>query len=167
MERTIELATQREGLGPRQLRAALDSSPLWGAGRVEDTYNLLGPAMRKAVGVVATQQGRELSDLSEAMGTSRLTQSSLKARLDIAWDASTERGDALRRLANLLETVTVWVETRTPPSPVAQASLKTAQQIQRQDLELSDAGSLQWQQGVARNRRISIDDPHLRHGRKS
>jgi hypothetical protein len=35
----------------------LVSSPLWGAGRVEDTYNLLGHALRKAVGVIARQQG--------------------------------------------------------------------------------------------------------------
>jgi transposase len=37
IERTIELANQSQAFGPRALRAALDSSPLWGAGRVEDT----------------------------------------------------------------------------------------------------------------------------------
>src|SRR5579859_2628348 len=40
IERTIEVAIQSQAFGPRALRAALDSSPLWGAGRVEDTYNL-------------------------------------------------------------------------------------------------------------------------------
>lgn len=167
VERTIELATQRGGFGPRQLRAALDSSPLWGAGRVEDTYNLLGHAMRKAVGVVAAQQGRELSDLSEAMGASWLSASSLKAGLDIDWDDPTERSEALTLLTNLLETVTAWVETGGPPSPGAQTSVKTAQQIQRQDIEPSDTGTPQLKKGVARNRRISIEDPHMRHGRKS
>jgi transposase len=44
IERTIEVAEQSKAFGPRALRAALDSSPLWGAGRVEDTYNLLGHA---------------------------------------------------------------------------------------------------------------------------
>lgn len=167
VERTIELATQRGGFGPRQLRAALDSSPLWGAGRVEDTYNLLGHAMRKAVGVVAAQPGRELSDLSEAMGAPLLAASSLKAGLDIDWDDPTERGEALTLLVNLLATVTTWVETGTPPSPLAQASLNTAQQIQRQDLEFTDTGTPKLKPGVARNRRISIEDPHMRHGRKS
>ena len=37
VERTVELAAASGALGPRQLRAALDSSPLWGAGRVEET----------------------------------------------------------------------------------------------------------------------------------
>ncbi len=46
IERTIELANQNQAFGPRALRAALDSSPLWGAGRVEDTYNIVGHARK-------------------------------------------------------------------------------------------------------------------------
>jgi hypothetical protein len=61
VERTVQLARQRGGFGDRALRAALDASPLWGAGRVEDTINLLGHALRKALGVIARQQGRGLS----------------------------------------------------------------------------------------------------------
>jgi hypothetical protein len=61
VERTIELARSSGGFGARALRAALDASPLWGAGRVEDTINLLGHALRKALGVIARQQGRGLS----------------------------------------------------------------------------------------------------------
>ncbi len=34
---------------PKSLRIAIDSSPLEGAGRVEDTFNLLGHAARKVV----------------------------------------------------------------------------------------------------------------------
>jgi hypothetical protein len=48
IERTIEVANETGGFGARPLRAALDSRPLWGASRVEDTYNLLGHALRKA-----------------------------------------------------------------------------------------------------------------------
>ena len=57
LERTVEIAAASGAFGARQLRAALDSSPLWGAGRVEDTYNLLGHALRKAVGVDRTAAG--------------------------------------------------------------------------------------------------------------
>jgi transposase len=41
LERTIEIASDTQEFGARALRAALDSSPLWGAGRVEDTCNLI------------------------------------------------------------------------------------------------------------------------------
>lgn len=49
IERTVELAKQTGGFGSRNLRAALDFSPLWGAGQVEDTYNLMGHALKKAL----------------------------------------------------------------------------------------------------------------------
>src|SRR6266536_3627425 len=43
--RTVALYGQLTGrVAAGRLRAALDSSPLWGAGRVEDTINLLGHA---------------------------------------------------------------------------------------------------------------------------
>src|SRR5213082_872715 len=50
IERTIEVAAATGAFGARPLRAALDSSPLWGASRVEATYNLLGHAPRQGLG---------------------------------------------------------------------------------------------------------------------
>src|SRR4029450_12199725 len=86
IERTVALAEQHGGFGSRALRAALDSSPLWGAGRVEDTYNLMGHALRKALGVLARQQGRGLAELVGAAGAPLVAASSLKAALDCNWD---------------------------------------------------------------------------------
>jgi hypothetical protein len=58
VERTVELYQQLAGApAAGRLRAALDASPLWGAGRVEDTINLVGHALRVVLGVLAGQQG--------------------------------------------------------------------------------------------------------------
>jgi hypothetical protein len=57
IERTIEIANQTQKFGSKALRAALDSSPLWGAGRVEDTCNLIGHTLKKILRVVADQEG--------------------------------------------------------------------------------------------------------------
>src|SRR5438128_1880134 len=89
VERTIAVAQQRGGFGTRALRAALDASPLWGAGRVEDTYNLLGHALRKALSVLARQQGRGLAEIATAAGAPELSATSLKAALDVDWDDPT------------------------------------------------------------------------------
>src|SRR5213080_93964 len=86
IERTIEVANATGGFGARPLRAALDSSPLWGASRVEDTYNLLGHALRKALGVIARQQGRELTEIASEANAVLVAGSSLKAALDRDWD---------------------------------------------------------------------------------
>ncbi len=68
VERTVALAARTGGFGARALRAALDSSPLWGAGRVEDTINLMGHALRKALGVIAVLQTSDAVKLSSCLG---------------------------------------------------------------------------------------------------
>src|ERR1700720_1348839 len=79
IERTIELAGHNQEFGSRALRAALDSSPLWGAGRVEDTFNLVGHARKKVIHVVANQQGRELVEVAQEAGAGLVCGTSLKA----------------------------------------------------------------------------------------
>jgi transposase len=70
VERTVALYGQLTGrVAAGKLRAALDSSPLWGAGRVEDTINLLGHALRKALGVLARQQGWGLAEGTGVLAT--------------------------------------------------------------------------------------------------
>jgi transposase len=68
LERTMTLAETTGGFGARQLRAALDSTPLFGAGRVEDTFNLLGHALRKAVGLAAQELGVSVEAILEEAG---------------------------------------------------------------------------------------------------
>jgi len=41
-ERTVRRAEETGQFGAKQLKVALDSAPLWGAGRVEGTFNLIG-----------------------------------------------------------------------------------------------------------------------------
>src|SRR2546426_5870818 len=115
IERTVELLarTERsEGGGParaRALRVALDSSPLWGAGRVEDTRNLLGHALRKALTLVARQADRALAEVATAAGAAVLGGSSLKAALDRDWDAPAARDQALGEVLAAMDAVETWL----------------------------------------------------------
>ena len=108
IERTLEVANATGGFGARPLRAALDSSPLWGASRVEDTYNLLGHALRKALGVIARQQGRELTEIASEANAVVVAGSSLKAALDRDWDDPTHCEQALDIVLAALTTVERW-----------------------------------------------------------
>src|SRR5256884_6842682 len=109
IERTIEIASQSQAFGPRALRAALDSSPLWGAGRVEDTYNLVGHALKKVLRVVADQQGRGLAEVAQEAGAELVCSTSLKAALDRDWDQSGQREEALGLVLKVLQAVETWV----------------------------------------------------------
>jgi len=168
IEQTVLLAQQQDGPSPRRLRAALDSSPLWGASRVEDTYNLLGHALRKALGVIARQQGRGLAELAAVTGASVATGSSLKAALDLDWDDPAAQAAALAAVLAALESLEAWADTAQPPVPPTLAEpLAAARQVVAQDVVVAAGAPPALRRGVAPERRISIEDMEMRHGRKS
>src|SRR4029453_6921849 len=135
VERTIELATQHRGFSPRALRVALDSSPLWGAARVEETSNLLGHALRKALRVVARQQGRGLAAVATEASAEVVSASSLKAALDLDWDDPQARQQALGQVLTALDAVECWLATQgeAAKAPSVVASLAAARQVQAPD----------------------------------
>jgi lambda repressor-like predicted transcriptional regulator len=169
IERTIEIAAQSRAFGSRALRAALDSSPLWGAGRVEDTYNLVGHALKKVMRALADQQGRELVELAQEAGAELVSGSSLKAVLDRDWDQPREKEEVLSLVLQVLQTVEAWPPTLTALSDQAAAHdpLKVAQQVREQDVQVDEKGKASLIKGVAKDRRISVEDAEMRHGRKS
>src|SRR5262245_15480887 len=83
LKRTVAVAEQTGGFGARQLRAVLDSTPLCGASRVEDTLNLLGHALRQAVGLAAQELGTSAAAVVADAGWTLVGHSSLKAALDL------------------------------------------------------------------------------------
>ena len=168
IERTIELASQNQEFGSRALRAALDSSPLWGAGRVEDTYNLVGHALKKVICVVADQQERELVEVARDAGAELVCGSSLKAELDRDWEQQIEKDEALTLVLNVLQAVETWVQTlQQEDALLAQPSLAIAQQVKAQDVQVDEKGKESLTKGVAKDRRVSVEDSEMRHGRKS
>src|SRR3954468_6139526 len=72
LERTVELARTTKAFDfkklPKTLRVAVDSSPLEGAGRVEDTINLLGHAARKVAVCAADLLGWSLERVAKEAG---------------------------------------------------------------------------------------------------
>ncbi len=169
VERTVELAAATKGFGARALRAALDSSPLWGAGRVEDTINLVGHALRRALGVIAVSQGRGQAAgtavVAAQAGVPQLAASSLKAALDRDWDDPAARDAALARVLGFLDQVEVFVAGYAGEETAA-AAVSVARQVRDQDVDLTGPAPA-LRRGVAKDRRISVEDGQMRHGRKS
>jgi transposase len=169
VERTVDLASRTRGFGARALRAALDSSPLWGAGRVEDTFNLMGHALRKALGVIAVLQGRGqaagITMLAGQAGVPQLAATSLKAALDRDWDDPAAREAALAVVLGLLDRVEAFIARQAGDEDSSEA-VAAARQVRDQDVDLTGLTPA-LRRGVARDRRVSIEDGEMRHGRKS
>ncbi len=98
-----------------------------------------------------------------------LSGSSLKAALDLDWDDPGERARALSIVLGVLNAVEGWLDTQPVGSeaPVVQESLATAQQIKQQDVQFNEADTPRLREGVAKDRRSSVEDGQMRHGRKS
>ena len=173
LEHTVALAENTGGCGARQLRAVLDSTPLFGAGRVEDTLNLLGHALRQAVGLVAHALGTSAAAVVEAAGLTLVGHSSLKAALDLAWGEPSARERALDLVLEAGARWQCWLEQQHPlamqPPPIKEV-METIAQMITQDTEPTpdgEPGGRRITKHVAPDRRISIEAKDIRPGRNS
>jgi hypothetical protein len=170
LERTVELAKRTRAYGATALRAAFDSSPLFGAGRVEDTFNLIGHAVRDVLGTVARRLDVSLEAAAGRAGIPLVMGSSLKAALDVDWDDPKQKQEALNRLLAQVRALGEFLETEMAEAlkePPLSTQWAVVQEVIAQDLEPDPSGGSRVKQGVAKERRISIQDGQMRHGRKS
>ena len=171
VERTVELARETKDFGHAGLRVALDSAPLWGAGRVEDTFNLLGHALEIVVDCTAKVLAMRPEDVLAEAKMTLLGGSSLKAALDIDWDDKGQQQQALGRLLDEVKQLRAWIAQKIPDHanmPPLKEALDLVGRIIEQDIEPTPDGSgPQIKRGVARDRLVSVTDSDMRHGRKS
>src|SRR5215210_4309903 len=170
LNRTVALAKQTGRFGWQALRAALDSSPLVGAGRVEDTWNLLGRALGAVVTCAAATLKIPRAQVLQGAGVTLLGASRLKAALDIDWSDPGAQADALTRLLSEVDRVEAWVAAHVPvaEAPPVQAALGALCRVLAQDLEPDPTtGQRRIRRGVAAELMPSLGDPEMRHGRKT
>lgn len=175
IRRTVELAKETRDFGFKKLKVALDSAPIWGAGRVEDTFNLIGHGLLVCVACAADVEGLDSDQVIEAAGLKVVGGSSVKARLDIDWDDDAAKKEALQRLLEDVELFRAWIETRpaarldkTLENSALVDATKQLDRLVAQDTEPDpDGGGSRIIDGTAPDRQISVGDPQMRHGRKS
>jgi hypothetical protein len=170
LERTVEVAKRTGKFGWQHLKAALDSSPLLGAGRVLDTWNLIGRALSTVVTCAAKATGHDRDAIIAEAELSLSVAPSLKTALDIDWDNPAERAAALDRLLAEVDRVEAWVarHAEAQASEPLREALASLRRVLEQDLEPDPTtGRKRIRQGVAKDRMPSLGDPEMRHGRKS
>jgi Transposase DDE domain len=175
LERTVEIAKRTKEFDwrklPGTLRVGIDSAPLEGVGRVEDTFNLLGHAARKVVTCAAALLKWEERRVCKEAEIPLLLKPSIKAALDIDWTDDEQKGEAIKVLTEQLDSLQSWLEKRLPEElikPPLKEHVATLGQIRKQDLEPDPGGGgHRIREGVAPERRVSLEDPQMRHGRKN
>ena len=175
LEKTAEIARRTHAFDPKKLpkslRLAVDSMPLEGAGRVEDTFNLIAHAARKVAECAAMILERTVETVCEDARAPLLLATSVKRGLDIDWTDEEQKEVALNRLVRQVESLVKWVERKlgeASQTPPLSEQIATLEQILTQDLEPDPSGSRKRvREGVAPERVVSVEDTDMRHGRKS
>ena len=178
-QESLELAKRRgkfrtKSGEKRKLKVALDTTNILGRGAVKDTYNLLGDGIVTLARVLAKLSGQPLAAWAEQQGYGRYVgPTSLKGTAEIDWGDAEQRrrflGEIVAHAERLLEQARV-ARTGLEAGSAAEATLVEAagllSRVLVQDVEREEDGPA-IQQGVAKDRLLSVHDPEMRHGRKS
>jgi transposase len=130
----------------------------------------MGHALRKTLGVIAVSQGRGQAAgtavVAAQAGVPQLAASSLKAALDRDWDDPAARDGALAEVLGFLDQVEAFAAGHYGGHAAAAAAVAVARQVRDQDAGSCGPGP-SLRREVAKDRRISVEDGQMRHGRKS
>src|SRR5262245_28101994 len=168
---------RRSGLlRKKRLEVAIDSTPVFGAGAVKDTFNLVSDQIRHVLSEIAKLKGGDPQELAEANALQRHFGTSFKAEAEIDWSDETQKrslvgelvadakkADKLARRAMLGH---ARGAERTKHLREARALLADLL-LQDIDEDPDDGGGPGIRQGTARDRVVSTTDPEMRHGHKS
>jgi hypothetical protein len=143
-----------------------DTTPVKGAGAVQDTYTLLRKGMRKLLKALGYQRPGKRQGLSEQ--ARRLVESYLEQdkKAAIEWSDAVQRRAQLNVLVNDAQAVLeLALEQSDDPDVRLVGWLLT--KVLGDDVEKDEAGVAHIAQGTAEDRTVSMTDPQMRHGRKS
>lgn len=178
LEKTVRIARQTGGFSDRHLRVLIDSSPLLGAGRVEDTFNLLGRSIVDLLQCTAEISNSTPEEIIKAADLLPLTTASIKAVLDVDWTESNARSDALNALIEQFHKLESWLRTTRAADelnkPPLSEKIHTVEMLIDQDTEPepeppegNDKPARRRIKQGGIDRIISLSDREMRHGRKS
>jgi hypothetical protein len=171
--RSLELAKQSGYLKERRLRVILDTTNILGRGAVQDTYNLLGEGIQQVSRALAHAQAQDLATWVQTQGLGRYFGSSLKGEAAVDWDDPAVRAVFLQSIVADAQRLLHLAQERQRALGAADLraheigmAAQLLRQLIAQDVEVG-AGAAQLKEGTARDRIVSVQDPEMRHGRKS
>jgi len=141
----------------------IDSTHVLGAAAVKDTYSLIKGAIRKLLNVSCKQNSKAKKVLKDL---SLLVDYKQKGKENIDWNDSAARQELLNKLVkDSRNIINALQETELTTQEQAARDLLTV--VTEQDIEEKEEGEVDLKQGVAKDRVVSVEDPEMRHGRKT
>jgi transposase len=157
-----------------KIRLALDTTPIFGKGAVEDTFNMLAEGLRQVLRVLAGLALQEPEEFARLHDFGRYAQPSFKGAWSINWDNEKERQTVLDSLVadcgRILSMARSTLKDYPAESQQANQILEASELLSKllaQDVRRTDSGKAEIIDGVAKDRIVSVHDPEMRHGHKN
>ena len=151
---------------------ATDSTPMWCYGAVRDTVRLLGDGIVRLTRRYARLKHIPVEQLASDWQLPLLLSKSVKGHYRIDWSDPAQRSEVIEGVAE--DVVRVVERIRSDVESLASKHRKDLLRrcslllrVVEQDLETDETGRLVVARRVAKDRIVSLTDPHARHGRKS
>jgi hypothetical protein len=173
VERTVALYGQVTGrVAARETARGVGSQPLVGGRPGGGHDQSVGPRAAQGRGRAGAPAGVGAGGGGRGAGRAgrhpELAASSLKAALDLDWDDPAALEHALGVLLGALERVErLAAELDGGSDGRVAAALQGARQVRDQNTVVGEDSVARIRRGVARDRRVSVADPEMRHGRKT
>ena len=170
-ESSLRLARESGYLKRRSMRVALDTTNILGRGAVRDTYNLLADGMVKLMRALAVVEKVPVRRWAGTHGYQRYVGSSVKGAAAIDWSDLRKRrkllGEVVADADRLLELARQVLEKLPADSPERPGIVEPAELLGQLPLQDIQRRSGDGDDGVSRDRMLSVHDPEMRHGHKS
>lgn len=157
-----------------KMTLAVDTTPIFGAGAVKDSYNLLADGIRALARALARAFDRPLKEWAAEHDFARYFGSSIKGEADVDWsDEACKRAflsSIVEDAARLLVIARTARGVLEPDSDDDRAIVRASELLRTlllQDVEPTDHGEYQLIRGTAKDRIVSTTDPEMRAGHKS
>ncbi len=170
--KALNLLAQKGYTRKNKKTFAIDTTPIFGRGAVEDTFNMLAEGLRQTLKVLAQIAEQPIEDYSQANDFSRYSASSFKGTWTIDWDNDNQRqivlncivADCRRVLAMASETLSSLDKESDEAHDLLRAT-ELLSKLLAQDIREKMPEKAEIIDGVAKDRIISVHDPEMRHGR--
>ncbi len=168
---SIDQARRAGYLENRKIRVALDTTPILGKGAVKDTYNLLADGIKMLIATLAQVSQQQIEEYAKQHEFSKYLEGSIKGQADIDWTNQKEKNEFLSQIVSDGRRLLILAGQTAKNHPEMADSISRASSLLErlidQDVEEQPDGNHQIKKGTAKDRLISVNDPEMRHGRKS
>jgi transposase len=164
-DRFVEVG-RAAGFIPEMVTMLIDTTPVKGAGAVQDTYTLLRKGIRKLLKALGYHLPGKRQGLSAQVQQLVATYLDHDRKAQIDWTDPKQRAAQLQVLVREAEAVLDLATEQTDDDEV-RATGWLLTKILGDDITTDEHGHPQMGKGTAPDRIISVTDPEMRHGHKS